>query len=54
MNGLSMLGDIVAFLVGVQPGILNLLAAGLLVFAVIGRNPIRIRAQKQRREDWRN
>ena len=54
MNGLSMLGDIIAFLVGVQPGILNLLAAGLLVFAVIGRKPIRIRAEKPRREDRRN
>jgi hypothetical protein len=51
MNGLSMLGDIlVALLVGVQPGILSLFAGGLLVLAVMGRKPISIPAQKQRRK----
>jgi hypothetical protein len=55
MNGLSMLGDmVVAFLVGVQPGILSLFAAGLLVLAVMARKPIRIRAQNRSRESWRN
>jgi hypothetical protein len=55
MDGLSMFGDlVVASLVGVQPEIVSLFAAALLVLAVMARKPIRIRAQKQRRNRWRN
>lgn len=54
MNGLSMLGNmVVASLLGVQPEILSLFAAALLVLAVMARKPTSIRAQKQRRNGWR-
>jgi hypothetical protein len=54
MNELSMFGDlVVASLLGVQPEILSLFAAALLVLAVTARKPIGVRAQKRRRNRWR-
>ena len=54
MNGLNMLDDLVAFLVDVQPGMLSLFAAGLLVLGVMRRRAVSIpalqRSDEKRRE----